>query len=314
MLAKANKVTVIGSLNVDHILKVNSLPFKGETIISESYDLIEGGKGANQAVAIGRMGVDVEIIGKIGEDEPGRILVKSLERSNVSTNGLLISKYKKTGAAFITVDKNGNNTIVVNPGANHDLTNKDIVKKESQILESDIVVLQMEIPIDIVSFVIDFAKKNNKSIVLNYAPALELDKEVLAKVDYLVLNEIEFQFLTGEVFKFKNLVKSINKIREFYNNNLIVTLGREGSVLFNNKYGLVRVPAYKVKAVDTTGAGDAFMGGFILGIVEDKNIADCVKLGNASGAISVKKLGAQPSLPYRRELKIFLSNYGEHKT
>lgn len=305
------KVTVIGSLNIDHILKVNTLPSKGQTLISKSYDLGEGGKGANQAVAIGRMDIFVDMIGKVGEDEPGKILIENLRKSNIGVDGVIVSKFVKTGTAFITVDKDGNNTIVVAPGANHKLTIEDIRKKKKQLLNCDIVVLQMEIPIDTISYVINFAEEKGKLVVLNYSPAMDIGKEVLAKVDYLIMNEIEFQFLTGRDFKFNSLTESVNKLRGFYGNNLIITLGEKGSICVTNSDKLLKISSYKVKAIDSTGAGDAFIGGFILGIIQNKSIKECVKLGNATGAISVTKLGAQSSLPNRNELKSFLNTYDE---
>jgi ribokinase len=311
---ETKKVVVIGSLNIDHILRVNNLPHEGETIISESYEIGEGGKGANQAVAIGKLGLPVGIIGKIGKDRSGEMLTESLKRFNVGTDGLIISRYGKTGAAFIMVDKKGNNTIVVAPGSNHELNIKDIKAKEDCLSGADIVVLQMEIPVDTVSYIISRANEEGKTIVLNYAPALEIGKDVLAKVNYLVVNEIEFQALSGNLFKFENLAESINKIREFYKQNLIITLGSKGSAVFNSKDGLIEVPPYTVEAVDSTGAGDAFIGGFILGISKKKPLVYCVKLGNASGAMSVLKPGAQPSLPGRRELRDFLKSNKANET
>jgi len=304
-----NKVTVVGSLNVDHILKVKRLPLKGETIISESYDFSCGGKGANQAVAIGRLEVEVNMIGKVGKDEPGDMLVKNLIDSNVNTKGVIVDKNEKTGAAFITVDDYGTNTIVVTPGANSKLSFDDIKKRRKQLEESDIVILQMEIPIDTVSYVINFAKKLRKLVILNYAPYVNIDKNILANVDYLVVNETEFKYLTEADFNFDDIDISINRLRKFFSNNLIITLGEKGSIFITKKDEILKVSSYIVKSIDTTGAGDAFMGGFALGIITDKSIEESVKLGNASGSFSVTKLGAQFSFPYKKELYDFLKFY-----
>ena len=301
------KVAVIGSLNVDHILKVDELPSKGQTLISGSYDIIEGGKGANQAVAISKMGLAVGMIGKVGEDESGKILIKSLKNSKVGIGGIIVSKSVKTGAAFITVDKDGNNTIIVAPGANCELSIEDIIKKEKQILDSDIVVLQLEIPVGLVSYVINYAKEKDKLVVLNFAPAMDIHKEVLAKVDYLIMNEVEFQFLTGREFRFDSLAESVKRLREFFNNYLVITLGEKGSVCADRDAELLKVPSFRVKAVDSTGAGDAFVGGFILGIIQNRSMKECLQLGNAAGAVSVTKLGAQTSLPDRNEIESFLN-------
>lgn len=307
-----SKVTVVGSLNVDHVLKVKRLPLKGETIISESYDFKDGGKGANQAVAIGRLGVEVNMIGKVGKDEPGDVLVKNLIESNVNTEGVIVDKNEKTGAAFIMVDDYGNNTIAVALGANSKLSVDDIKSREKQLKESDIVVLQMEIPADTILYVISFAKKLGKLIILNYAPAVNIDKNILANVDYLVVNETEFKYLTQTNFNFDDIDVSVNRLREFFSNNLIITLGEKGSVFIAPKNEVIKVPSYIVKSIDATGAGDAFIGGFVFGIVTGKSVKESIKLGNASGSFSVTKLGSQSSLPYKKELYDFLKFYSEN--
>ena len=307
-----SKVTVVGSLNVDHVLKVKRLPLKGETIISESYDFKDGGKGANQAVAIGRLGVEVNMIGKVGKDEPGDVLVKNLIESNVNTEGVIVDKSQRTGAAFIMVDDYGNNTIAVALGANSKLSVDDIKSREKQLKESDIVVLQMEIPADTILYVISFAKKLGKLIILNYAPAVNIDKNILANVDYLVVNETEFKYLTQTNFNFDDIDVSVNRLREFFSNNLIITLGEKGSVFIAPKNEVIKVPSYIVKSIDATGAGDAFIGGFVFGIVTGKSVKESIKLGNASGSFSVTKLGSQSSLPYKKELYDFLKFYSEN--
>lgn len=305
------KVTVVGSLNIDHGLKVNTLPLRGETLISNGYDMSGGGKGANQAIAIARLGIFVNMIGKVGGDIFGEILIKNLTESGVKMKGVIVDKSQRTGVAFITVDRDGANTIVVAPGANQRLTADDIRTKRSQILESDIVVLQMEIPTDTISYVISFAKKLGKLIILNYAPAVNIDKNILANVDYLVVNETEFKYLTQTDFNFDDIDISINRLREFFGNNLIITLGEKGSIFITPKDEILKVPSYIVKSIDTTGAGDAFIGGFVFGIITGKSVEESTKLGNASGSFSVTKLGAQSSLPYKKELYDFLKFYSE---
>lgn len=302
------KVTVVGSLNIDHVLKVNALPLRGETLISDSYDISGGGKGANQAIAIGRLGVFVNMIGKVGGDVFGKMLIKNLIESGVRTKGVIVDKSQRTGAAFITVDRDGNNTIVVAPGANQRLTIDDIRTKESQILESDVMVLQMEIPKDTVSYVIDFSKDTDKLVILNFAPAIDIDMDVLEKVDYLVMNEIEVKYLTGIGFDFRDIDVSVRKLRKLFNKNVVITLGDKGAVLITLKNEILKIPAYEIKPIDSTGAGDAFIGGFILGLVTNKSIEDCIVIGNAAGALSVTKLGAQSSLPYKNELNDFLKS------
>ncbi len=300
------KIAVIGSLNIDHVLKTINLPSRGETIISESYQLKCGGKGANQAASIGRLGVNVSMIGKIGGDEAGVMQMESLEKSGVNTDGIIIDKEQKTGAAFINIDNNGNNTIVLFSGTNGLFTKDDVDQKKHIILDSDAVVLQMEIPVETTSHVIKFAHENNKKIILSLAPALEIDRSILGMVDFLMVNEVEIKFLSGVEFNIEDMGDSIVRLRKFYKNNIVVTLGEMGSVFVDRNENIHRSPAYKVDAVDSTAAGDAFTGGFIMGQTEGHTLPDCVEIGNAAGAISVTRLGAQPSLPFRDDLIKFL--------
>jgi len=301
-----NSVIVVGSLNIDHVLKVKELPLKGETVIAESYELHEGGKGANQAVAIGRMGINVYMIGKIGKDIYGDMLLESLKMSNVRTEGVVVDKKFRTGTALITVDRKGNNTITLYQGANEGLKINDISKNKKVIKECDIMVLQQEIPKKVVQFAIDMAKDFNKIVILNFAPAVELSKNSLKKVDFLILNELEISKLTGIKCNERNIKEPISKLKKFFKNNIIVTLGEHGSTYMTSYGDYYRIPPIPVNSVDSTGAGDAFIGGFVYGLVQKKNIYNCVVLGNIVGALSVKKVGAQASLPYKKELENFL--------
>ena len=301
-----DSVVVVGSLNIDHVLKVKELPLKGETVISESYELHEGGKGANQAVAIGRMGIDVCMIGRIGKDAYGKMLIESLTRSNVKTESIAVDKKLGTGTALITVDSKGNNTISLYQGANAGLKINDILKNKKTIKKSDIIVLQQEIPKDVISFTIDTAKEYKKIIVLNFAPALNLSRNSIKKVDFLILNESEISKLSGIKCDEKNVKKPMVKLRRIFKNNIIVTLGEYGSACMTSLGDYYRIPPIRVNSVDSTGAGDAFIGGFVYGLIQKKDIYNCIILGNAAGALSVTKVGAQASLPYENELKDFL--------
>lgn len=302
------KVTVVGSLNIDHVLKVEKLPLKGETIISNNYNLYEGGKGSNQAASIGRLGISVDMIGKVGKDIYGERLIKNLSKSNVNVSGIIIDDTVSTGTTFITVDKNGNNTIVINPGANGKLTINDIESQKNKIISKDIILLQQEIPKDVISHVVNISKHYNKNIILNFAPAIDTSNDTLSKVDYLILNEIEIAQLTGVTAISKNINKAIKKLRNYYSNNIIITLGENGSIYIVNNDKIIKVPSYDVKSVDSTGAGDAFIGGFVLGLIEGRNIKECVMWGNAAGSITTTKLGAQSSFPDKEELFFFLKS------
>lgn len=300
------KVTVVGSLNIDYVLKVNALPLSGETIILDGLAILEGGKGANQAASIGRLGISVDMFGKVGKDLYGEMLKKSLIESNVNVDGIITEEEESTGAAFITVDKKGNNTIVVNPGANNKITISDIESKKNRILSSDIIIIQMEIPIKVVSHTITITKDAGKVIILNFSPALDITWDVLNKVDYLILNEIEIERLTDIAFNQLDEKKPIRKLRKFFNGNIIVTLSKKGSICITKKNEIMKVPPFNVKPVDSTSAGDAFIGGFVYGIANRKKIEDCIIYGNACGALATTKIGAQFSLPNKKELDNFL--------
>ncbi|MCL5072698.1 MAG: ribokinase [Actinobacteria bacterium] len=300
-------VAVVGSLNIDHVLKVDKLPVLGETVSSNNYILSEGGKGANQAVAIGKLGLKVHMFGKIGDDEHGQLLVNSLKNANVYTEGIIIDERHKTGAAFITIDNNGNNTVVVNPGANGRLDLKDIKKIESLIFDQDILLLQMEIPKDIVIYIIKRGKELNKLILLNLSPAMEMDNFILNMVDYLILNESEIGFLTNVKCSIQNMKLVIKKIREFYHNKLIITLGPDGAAYSISDDDFKTILTFDVATIDKTGAGDAFIGGFVYGLSKGLDIKTCINLGNASGSIATTIIGAQKSLPTKDQLNNFLS-------
>ena len=299
------KITIIGSLNIDHILKVTNLPLKGETVSSKTLTISEGGKGANQAIAISRLGLGVEIIGKIGRDKYGEMLINNLKKCNVGISGLIVSNLK-TGSAFITVDRKGDNLIVIFSGANSELKIRDLRIKEKIIKESDIIILQQEIPKEVVSFSINYAHRLKKICILNYSPVRKIEKKVLNKVDYLIVNEIELSQLIGYPVNQKNAEELIRKTHIFFINNIILTLGSKGSICLTADNRLIRVPSHRVNAIDSTGAGDAFIGGFVYGLSTFKNIKESIIYGNAAGALAVTKFGAQTSFPNIFELNKFI--------
>ena len=303
-------IAVIGSLNIDHILKVDKLPLLGETISSLNYSLSEGGKGANQAAAIGKLGADVYMFGKVGNDEYSNLLISSLQNSNVNTEGVMIDSSSKTGAAFITVDNSGNNTIVITPGANGSLTFNDLEKMESKIFTHEIILLQMEIPEEIIVYIINKARKINKLLLLNLAPAKTIDIQVLNKLDYLIVNESEMEFLTNIKYTGNNLDIEIAKIRKFFHSKLVITLGPLGAAYSIKNQEFDIIPTFNVVSKDKTAAGDAFIGGFIFGLANGLNLKTCMNLENANGSLSTTILGAQKSLPDKSMLKEFLLKNG----
>jgi len=303
-------VTVVGSLNIDHILSVNNLPSLGETIHSKSYEIAEGGKGANQASAIGKLGVQVSMFGKVGDDDFGQLLINSLKSSGVCTDGIIIDKNINTGSAFITVDRSGNNTIVLNSGANGCLDIDDVKKFEDSIFFSDILLLQMEIPRNIIIYLIKKAKNLKKTILLNLAPAMDIGNDVLNKLDYLIVNETEMEFLTRIKFTGNNLREEIMALRKFFFKNLIITLGPLGAAYCLEGFEFTNIPTFDVVTKDKTAAGDAFIGGFIYGLANGKDIKNSIIMGNANGSLSTTIIGAQKSLPDLNKLNTFLSKNG----
>jgi ribokinase len=303
------KVLVVGSLNMDLVIKVRELPKKGETILGGEMNEIPGGKGANQAVAVARMNTSVSMLGAVGNDDYGLALLKSLEENKVDTNYILKSS-KKTGIAIVTVDDKGNNQIIVSPGANQDVTPELINHNKKALDDCDIVVLQLEIPMETVKYTLELAKRMNKITILNPAPACNLDRELLKHVDILIPNEHELQFLTQTSIgtietRSKELLKrGVKKV--------IVTLGEQGCFLMDPKYEEY-FPAPNVEAVDTTGAGDCFIGSFtsVLGRTGDllSSIEDAVK----ASALSVTRVGAQNAMPTVDELTDFQINPPKHK-
>jgi len=303
------RAAVIGSLNVDVVLKVDKLPQKGETINAVERKIFFGGKGANQALAIGRLGGEVAMVGKVGGDKFGQKLIEELRNSGVNTEGVFIDEHEMTGSAYITVDDIGENTIVFVGGANTKLSVNDVEKSKKILFGADILVMQMEIPTDVISYIINIAHSLKKQVILNFAPVVDFDGDILEKIDFLIINEVEMLCLINKYFSNKNnncFEEGLNLLRRIFPGDIILTLGKNGSVWFDRKGRLSEFPAFSVKAVDSTGSGDAFIGGFVYGQLVKRSIKDSIVVANAAGALAVTKVGAQQSIPYEHELKDFL--------
>jgi len=290
------KILVIGSLNMDLVIMSERHPKLGETIIGKSFFQISGGKGGNQAVAISKLGGEVTMFGCVGKDSYGDILIEELKKNNVNIE--YIKKVEKnTGIATIVVDENADNTIIVIPGANFEITTKDIDKNVDLIKDADIVLLQLEIPIDVVEYILKKSKEYNKITILNPAPAKKLSIGIIKNVDYLVPNETELELLSGmSTDSQKEVLAASKKLIDMGVKNLIVTMGKNGSI-FIDKDKIVKVGIRKVKAIDPTAAGDSYIGGVIRMMAEKKNIEEAMEFGACVGAITVTKKGAQSSLP-----------------
>ena len=288
-------ICVIGSLNMDLVVNVDAMPKPGQTIIGSNFKEVPGGKGANQAVAMARLNGNVSMIGKVGEDGFGQTLINSLKNDKVDTTYIQTTK-GSTGVALITVDKNAQNSIVVSPGANFEVKEEDIDNNIKAIENSDIVVLQLETPLNTIKYALNKAKELNKYTILNPAPAVKLDDEIIKNVDLLTPNETELEIISGvSIETEEDIQKAAQIMIEKGVKELIVTLGSKGSLYINKEKSMFK-KAYKVEAVDTTAAGDSYTGALAVALSQDKGIEDAMDFASKVGALSVLKEGAQSSL------------------
>lgn len=303
------KLCVIGSLNMDLVTTVKDFPKPGETILGESFKTFPGGKGANQAVALGRLGADVLMVGKVGEDIYGTEYLEVLKNNNVNQAGIQIEKGMSSGVAAIQVSDKGENNIVIIAGANGNVDIKYIESKFAMIKEADIFLFQLEIPM---FTVIDTMKKlkaeGNKTIILDPAPAGKLSEDIFKYIDYITPNETEIEALTGKsVEDEKDLKQAAQILIDKGVKNVIAKLGSKGAAVIN-KVEYKKIPGFKVNPVDTTAAGDSFNAGFAFALAEGKELEECIKFGNAVGAISTTALGAQEAMPSYESVMNFITN------
>lgn len=300
------KITVVGSLNMDLIVRTPRIPSSGETIIGSGFHTAPGGKGANQAVAAARLGAQVSMVGRVGKDEFAATLLENLTLANVNTQFVIQDPEAPTGVALIEVDDSGENSIVVASGANMRVTSLDVDAAQEAIYAADLLLLQLEIPLKTVLQAAVLAKRKNVIVVLNPAPARKLTSELLNLVDILIPNETETALLTGlPVGSQSEIWVAASSLLTSGVKTVILTLGENGALLSqegkNDKF-----PAFQVNPVDTTAAGDAFVGGFAVALAEGKSVTEAIRWGNAAGALATTKLGAQPSLPMRQDVEIML--------
>lgn len=284
-----SQVLVIGSANADLVVPADRRPGGGETVLGGDTILSAGGKGANTAVAAARLGADVALLGAVGDDPYGELLKRSLSEAGVDTGSVRTSE-RPTGIAYITVTPDGENSILVSPGANSGLRPEDV-----DLDGVEVVVLSLEIPLDTVEYAVAEAARREIRTLLNLSPAAELSPETLGKLDVLLVNEHEAAFLLGEETELPKLLDLGPKAA-------VVTLGAKGAAVVTAD-GVTEVPSPKVEAVDTTGAGDAFAGALAASLAKGAKLADAARKAVRVAAISVTRHGAQPSYPTAAELE-----------
>ena len=297
------KILVIGSLNIDMVMKVDHMPTVGETILCDGMKLVAGGKGANQACAAGRLGTDVTMLGAIGNDSHGEMQRDSLQRSGVDVSGLITKERVSTGTAFITVNKEGNNSIVVVQGANAQFTPEDIEAHRDLLEECEIVILQLEIPMDTVLYAMKLARTLGKTVILDPAPVPEhFPEELYQYVDIIKPNESELSRLTGIADAQNHLEEAVQIVKDHGVKNVLVTLGGDGVYLDTENESPVHIPSKKVEVVDTTAAGDSFTAALAAMLLEGKTLKEAAEFANQVSAIVVTREGAQDSIPTLQEV------------
>jgi ribokinase len=301
-------IIVVGSLNMDLIVRTPRLPAPGETILGTTFSTASGGKGANQAVAAAKLGSPVKMIGRVGTDDFGKTLRSNLNAVGIDTQYVVQDNEAATGIASISVDDKGQNTIIVAPGANARVSRTDIDAAAGAFREARVVVAQLEIPLEAVQHAFRVAHTNNALTILNPAPAQPLTRKILELVDIVIPNETETTQLTGiEVIDFDSAQNAANVLKQMGARRVLITMGAKGALFVDGDSPAQSIAAFKIQAVDTTAAGDAFVGALAAALARDKDWKTSLHEASAAGALAATKLGAQPSLPTRAELDDFLS-------
>jgi len=308
---KKSKIVIVGSYNTDLMSKTPWLPKHGETVLGGPFKLGPGGKGSNQAVAASRLGAEVHFIGCVGEDYFGEIARNNFIKEKINIDYLKISRTNHTGMALILVDdKTAENMIVVAPGANMEINILLVENARDIIVSADVVLLQLEISVEIVEYVVKMVYESNKAIsILNPAPGKKLERKVWEKVSLITPNRSELELITNRsIVTVEEAEKAAQEVISVGVKNVIVTLGGEGALVVNTDK-TTYVPSYQVDIVDTTGAGDAFNGGLAIALSEGKDLVEATKFANAAAALKVTKIGTAPAMPYREEVERFLKDY-----
>ena len=285
-------ITIVGSVNMDLVVQTTDFPLQGETTLGELFTTVPGGKGANQAVAGARLGGDVHMVANVGDDAFGKELLENLQVNSVNSEGVSVSKGTASGIANILLS-DGDNRIIVVPGANYQLTPREIDAMTKKIEKSDLVLLQLEIPIPTIMYTLELCAELDVPVLMNPAPAGGFQTEFLQYIKYLTPNETECEQIFGT---------DMETALEKYPNQLIVTLGSAGARFYDGEKHVI-VEGFQTEVIDTTGAGDTFNGALAYAIVEGFDLEEAVKFGNAAGSLSVEKFGAQGGMPTRGDVE-----------
>lgn len=304
------QVIVVGSINVDIVFSTQKIPQVGETVLGYRYYTVPGGKGANQALALHRLGAAVNFIGKVGQDHFAPQALSILKQESMDLQFITRAEGVATGAASIIVDEQGRNCIVVAPGANARLTPADVQMHKDLFQRADAVVMQFEVPMDTIRCAAQLARQHGAKVIVNPAPATPIPDDLWPLIDALVPNEHEIGLIANApVDTLEEITAAARKLNAEGVPVVIVTLGERGALLVEKDHEPCLVPPVEVTTVDTVAAGDAFVAGFATAWLEGQPLCDAVRFGNAAGALATTVLGAQPSLPYRKDVEaVFESN------
>ncbi len=303
-------IVVVGSLNMDLVVEVPTIPLPGETVLGKNFATFPGGKGANQAVAAARLGARVSMIGRVGQDAFGDELLASAESNGIDTTHIGRDEAEATGVAMICVDAQGQNNIAVASGANFTLTAGDVRRAWAELGDVDLLVMPLETPLETIATAVALASESGVKVILNPAPARDLPQEILAGVDVLVPNEPEAAQLTGMPVETRQETREAAKrLLALGVGHVVLTLGSRGTlVLTGEDETFSEVAARQVEVVDTTAAGDAFVAGLAVALGEGRSLVEAAQFANAVGALAVTKQGAQPGMPSRHEVDAMLKD------
>lgn len=297
------RCAVIGSINMDMVVYAPRFPVPGETLTGSRFQTVPGGKGANQAVALGKLGIPVTMFGRVGADAFGKQYLDHFQAVGVDISGVSVDPDAPTGVASITVNEAGENTIVIVAGANGTCDEAWLESVLPEIAAYDIILLQLEIPVSTVEKAVKCLHEMGKTIILDPAPAIPLPDALLAKVDYLTPNETELTIVTSDMDPAAGMEERIRHLIAGSDRTVIHKRGGEGAYICKSD-SILSVPGYQVEVVDTTAAGDTFNAGFAAGLCMDLPLEDAVKLGNAAGALAVTKAGAQAGMPTMEQARM----------